>query len=402
MSQARVAFAYPDFRCYSAGRFLAICSYHMLMVALSQSVYEQTHHPLHLGLLGLALFFPKFALVLIAGHFADRYDRRRVMMICRGSQFLIIGGLFFLYLAGTTPLWLIYVLLILLGSANAFDGPASHAIVADLVPEKDFNNAVAWNSSNMQMALITGPALSGLIYAEYGRPLEVLIVIVTMRLLSFLFVVMIKPQKAHAPSEEINRKNLLSGLQYVWKTRLILGTISLDLFAVLLGGATALMPIFANDILHVGPAGLGYLRAAPSLGAAAMALWMAHRSPLKSPGLTMLWCVALFGVSTLLFGFSQNFYFSLLILFLLGGADMVSVVVRGVLVQLKTPPAMRGRVSAVNLVFIGASNELGEFESGLLASLIGTVPAVVAGGVGTLAIVAVWSKIFPEIREYKN
>lgn len=402
MHKPRAAFAHPDFCYYTAARFLSICSYHMLVVALSQYVYEQTRHPFHLGLMGFVLFLPKFGLALIAGHAADRYDRRRIILIYRGSQCLIIAGILFFYLSNISFLWGLYPLLILLGSANAFEGPASHAIVADLVPEKDFNNAVAWNSSTMQMALIMGPALSGSIYVLSHSPMEVLVVILVMRILSFLLVFPIKPQKAHAPTEDITKKNLFSGLQYVFKTRLILGTISLDLFAVLLGGATALMPIFANDILHVGPSGLGYLRAAPSLGAAIMALWMAYRSPLKNPGLTMLWCVALFGISTLLFGFSQNFYFSLFILFVLGAADMVSVVVRGVLVQIKTPPAMRGRVSAVNLVFIGASNELGEFESGVLASLIGTVPAVVAGGIGTLVIVAIWARIFPEIREYKN
>lgn len=374
----------------------------MLVVALSQYVYEQTRHPFHLGLMGFVLFLPKFGLALIAGHMADRYDRRRIILFYRASQCLIIAGILVFYLSNISFLGGLYLLLFLLGSANAFDGPASHAIVADLVPEKDFNNAVAWNSSTMQIAMIAGPALSGLIYAASHRPLEVLIVILVMRIFSFLLIFPIKPQKAHAPSEEITKKNLFSGLQYVFKTRLILGTISLDLFAVLLGGATALMPIFANDILHVGPAGLGYLRAAPSLGATAMALWLAHHSPLKKPGSTMLWCVALFGISTLLFGFSENFYLSLIVLFVLGAADMVSVVVRGVLVQIKTPPAMRGRVSAINLVFIGASNELGEFESGILASFIGTVPTVIVGGIATLAIVAIWAKIFPEIREYRN
>jgi len=299
-------------------------------------------------------------------------------------------------------LWLVYVLLFLMGTANAFDGPANQAIVTQLVPPTVFGNAVTWNSSVMQIALVAGPALGGWFYALFGQAFFVFLIVAAIRFVSTLLVFFMRPQIDHIEKTGLSWKTMAAGLRYVFQKRIILGTISLDLFAVLLGGAVALMPIYANDILKVGPTGLGILRAAPSVGAALMAIILAHLPPLKRAGNTMLWCVALFGVATIFFGISRNFIFSLGCLAVLGAADMISVVVRHVLVQVQTPPAMRGRVSAINLIFIGASNELGEFESGLTAAWFGVVPAVIIGGVGTLAVVGVWAWRFPEIREFKR
>ena len=254
----------------------------------------------------------------------------------------------------------------------------------------------------MQMAFIVGPAAAGWLYAFSNRATTVLYVVAAMRLASVVLVYVIRNKTEHLDPSLMNWKTLLAGIRFVWEKKIILGTISLDLFAVLLGGAVALLPVYANDILKVGASGLGMLRAAPALGAAIMAVSMAYLPPLRRAGATMLACVAVFGTATVLFAISKNFYFSLFCLFVLGSSDMVSVVIRGVLVQIKTPHEMRGRVSAVNLIFIGASNELGEFESGLTASLFGTVPAVVIGGLGTLTVVALWNWFFPEIRRFKR
>lgn len=398
----RAAFRHRDFRYFISARFLALTSHQMMNVALGQWIYEWTRDPLYLGYVGLALFVPKMAFTVFAGHTADRYDRRRVILVCRGLQFLGVAAL--ALVAGTqlSALWGVYLLLFLLGIANAFDGPASQAIVPQLVPAPIFSNAVKWNSSTMQIAFIAGPAAAGWIYAMSGRPETVLIVVAAMRLASFLLVALIRNRTERLEASLMTLKTLLAGIRFVWDKKIILGTISLDLFAVLLGGAVALLPVYANDILKVGASGLGMLRAAPALGAALMAIALAYLPPLKRAGETMLACVALFGVATVLFGISKNFHFSLLCLFVLGAADMVSVVIRGVLVQVQTPHEMRGRVSAVNLVFIGASNELGEFESGLTASWFGTVPAVVIGGLGTLAVVGIWYRLFPEIRRFKR
>ena len=252
----------------------------------------------------------------------------------------------------------------------------------------------------MQIAFIVGPALSGLLYAASGSPLFVFAIIGALRLAAVGFIYIMKSPMIPPETSELSWKTALAGIAYIRNHRVILGIISLDLFAVLLGGAVALLPVFANDILHVGPSGFGILRAAPAIGAAVMAIALAHLPPIRRAGPVLLMSIAVFGAATILFGLSRHFVLSVMCLCILGAADMISVVIRGVLVQLKTPPAMRGRVSAVNLIFIGASNELGEFESGLTAHWFGVVPAVLIGGVGTLAIVALWARRFPEIRHY--
>jgi MFS family permease len=277
--------------------------------------------------------------------------------------------------------------------------PAGHSLVPQLVPEEDFPNAVAWGSTVFQAATILGPALGGFIYALFHGPSGVYASAMIASVVSTVCMFRISPGTTNRMREPATLTTVFAGFRYIWRQRLVLGTISLDLFAVLLGGAVALLPVYAREILNAGPWGLGILRSAPGVGAAAMALIVAHWPLRRRAGVTMLWCVAGFGVFTILFGISRNLWLSLIALLLVGATDMVSVIIRGTLVQLATPDAMRGRVSAVNSLFIGASNELGQFESGLTAHWFGTVPAVVLGGVGTLVVIAIWSWLFPELRK---
>jgi MFS family permease len=395
------AFEHADFRYHVCGRLLMFTAHLMLNVAVGQHVYELTGDPLKLGYVGLALFLPKFGFSLIAGQVADRFDRRAIVAICRSLQ--LVASIFLLALILKAPNHLpgLYTLLFLTGTANAFEGPAGAALVPKLVPENLLGNALTWNSTTIQLALIMGPALAGLIYASGGAK-AVFAAVFLMRLAALVLVLAIRTRTGRSHTGATDWQSLIAGLRFVYDQKIILGAISLDLFAVLLGGATALMPVFANDILKVGPQGLGYLRAAPSVGAALMAIFLAKYPPTKHAGPIMFLCVALFGLATIGFGLSTSFALSLFFLFILGASDMVSVVIRSVLIQVRTPESMRGRVNAVNLVFIGASNELGEFESGLTAALLGTVPAVIVGGLGTLAVVGLWSWRFPELRTLKK
>lgn len=398
----RAAFQSRDFRYFISARFLAWTSHQMMNIALGQWIYEWTRDPIYLGYLGLALFIPKIAFTIFAGHVADRFDRRKVILICRVFQFLGVVGLAVVAGLNFKSLWGIYAFVFLTGTANAFDGPSSQSIVPQLVPPNHFSNAVKWNSSIFQLGFIAGPMLAGWLYAWFGRVEEVLYVVAAMRLASCVLVYAMQYRSVIVEKSVMNWNTLMAGLRYIFDKKVILGTISLDLFAVLLGGAIALLPVYANDILGVGARGLGILRAAPAVGAALTAVALAYLPPMKRAGSTMLLCVAIFGVCTILFGISKNFYFSIACLCVLGAADMISVVIRGVLVQVQTPNEMRGRVSAVNLIFIGASNELGEFESGLTAAWLGTVPAVVLGGAGTILVVMLWTRLFPQLRQFKR
>ena len=387
---------------FISARFLALLAHQMLLVALGQYIYVLTHQTMPLAWMGLALFLPRALLVLVSGHVADRFPRKTVIIICRVASFVLSVFFLILYLGQIHNLIWWYLLLALLGTSYSFDGPANQAIVPDLVPVEKLNQAIAYNSTNMQLAFILGPALSGIIYALGDSPLPVLILILFCRLASALLMTRVHSSPVKNQPGEMTRETLVAGLKYVWEKKIILGTISLDLFAVLLGGAVALMPVFANDILHVGAWGLGVLRAAPCIGAVITAFYLANAKPMSNAGPAMFVSVFIFGVVTVLFGLSKNFTLSVSLLIVLGAADMVSVQIRHMLVQLMTPQEMRGRVGAVNLVFIGASNELGEFESGLAATLLGTVPAVVFGGIGTLAVVGLWTLFFPEIRQLKR
>jgi MFS family permease len=281
---------------------------------------------------------------------------------------------------------------------RAFNGPVSRAFLPQLVPEEHFPNAVTWNATTWQAATILGPSLGGFLYAVAHGPTVVYGGAVAAAGFAFVITTRMHPKIKARPREEVNLKTVFAGFSYIWRKKIVLGSISLDMFAVLLGGAVALLPIYASDILHTGPWGLGVLRSAPGVGAAAMAIYLAHYPLRRRVGLTMLWCVAGFGVFTILFGISHSLILSLAALFMAGAFDMVSVIIRGTLVQLATPDEMRGRVNAVDMIFIGTSNEFGQFESGLTAHWFGTVPAVVLGGIGTLGVIALWAWLFPDLR----
>ncbi len=389
-----------DYKIYLLARFFVLTTYLVLAVVIGQYIYYLTHNPLYLGYVGLFLFLPKISLVLFAGSLADRYDRTIIIKCCRFIQALVGFGFVCVVFSGSHSLTLLYLLLLGLGIANAFDGPASQALLPQLVKEEHLSNAITINSSMMQFSFILGPMIGGFLYAIHDRPHEAVIVVFVSRVLAFLLIMTIKPRPHHVTNQNQGLRGLLKGVQYVYDNKLIFGIISLDLFAVLLGGATALMPVFANDILHVGPKGLGILRAAMPLGALSMGWWIASRKSIQNAGKLMILCVAIFGFFTIIFGLSRNFYLSLFCLVIMGAVDMVSVVIRGYIIQIKTPIDMRGRVSAVNLVFIGASNELGEFESGVTASWWGTRAATVIGGLGTIAIVSLYYRLFPQIRKF--
>jgi MFS family permease len=396
---ARIAFAYPNFTLLQLSRFLIILAMEMQSVAVGWQVYEITKQPLALGLAGLAQFLPGILLFLVAGHAADRYDRRNLLVACDLGFATCFSLLLLLAVHGVDSVRPIYAVLVLLGSFRSFSGPVSRAIFPPLVPKEHFQNAVAWSSSVFQAATILGPALGGVIYALFRGPSAVYAFSLAAGTAATLAAWQIKAETKIRTPESFNAAVALAGFRYIWKERAILGSISLDLFAVFLGGAVALLPVYAREILNTGPWGLGLLRTAPAVGAAAMAIFLAHKPLRKRAGATMLWCVAGFGIFTILFGISINIVFSLVALLLVGATDMVSVIVRAMLIQVATPDEMRGRVNAVDMIFIGASNEFGEFESGLTAHWFGTVPAVVLGGIGTLVVTAIWAWGFPELRK---
>lgn len=379
-------------------RFLASASTEMQAVAVAWQIYSLTHRPLDLGLVGLAQFAPGILLFLITGHTADRLSRQRILITCYAGFSVCSLLLLALTLNGLTTVWPIYAVLLGNGVVRAFNAPASQAFLPLMVAEEHFPNAVAWNSSIYQSANILGPALGGIVYGFTGSPVPVYCTAAASYLTALALVSMIHLQVVARLRPAASLSMMLEGLRYIWRNKLVLGGISLDLFAVLLGGAVALLPVFASEILKTGASGLGLLRSAPGMGSVVMALVLAHSPLRRQAGLTMLYCVFGFGVCTIVFGLSHNLALSLAALALLGACDMVSVFVRQTLVQLATPDDMRGRVSAVNSVFIGASNEVGQFESGLTAQWFGAVPAVVFGGLGTIAIVLLWSWLFPSLR----
>jgi MFS family permease len=395
----RIAFTYPEFTVYEVARFLIVTAMEMESVAVGWQVYEITHRALDLGLVGLAQFLPGLVLFLASGHAADRFDRRNLLLCCYTG--FALSSAFLLGIAWREPhsVYAIFVVLVFIGMVRSLSGPVSRAILPQLVPEEHFQNAVAWNSSIFMTATILGPALGGIVYAFFHGPSAVYAAAFLISVVSLFSGFRIQPRPRARPPQEMSLSTVLAGLHYIWNQKLILGSISLDMFAVLLGGAVALLPIYAREILRTGPWGLGLLRSAPGVGAAAMAILVAHWPLKRNVGATMLWCVAGFGVFTIVFGLSRSFVLSMGALFLAGASDMISVIVRGTLVQLATPDEMRGRVNAVDMLFIGVSNELGQFESGLTAAWFGTVPAVVLGGIGTLVVIAVWAWRFPELRK---
>jgi MFS family permease len=404
-SGARAALRYPDFRRYAFGRFFATMAWQMLGVAVGWQVYAITRDPLDLGLVGLAQFLPFLALVLPGGQVADRADRRLVMVVAYGVEALCAIVLIGFTLSGSREVWPVFLAMALFGAGRAFWMPSGQAMVVNLVPREVFPSAVAFNSTLFQSAVIIGPSLGGILYALGESALNVdgalLVYCVALALMVAVVVLIggVRPVRAPPSNKALSLHELFEGIRFVFRRKPVLGAISLDLFAVLFGGATALLPVFAADILHVGPVGLGVLRTAPGVGAALTALYLSQRPIERHAGRWMFGGVAVFGLSTMVFGLSTSFLLSTGALFFLGVGDMVSVFVRHLLVQLETPDAIRGRVSAVSAMFIGASNELGEFESGLTAKWWGVVPAVVVGGTACLAVVAVYLKLFPQLRK---
>jgi MFS family permease len=387
-----------DYRLFTIGRVVLFTGGQMQTVALGWELYERTNSAMALGGIGLAQVLPMIALTLITGHVADKNDRKKItlfamllLMFCSLTLAVIS------YYQGAV--FLIYACLLLTGVARAFLKPAGDALMWQLIPMSAFTNAATWNSSSFQLASVIGPALGGLSIALFKSATGVYILAALAALSCFFLTAAIKPQKTNFKKEPISLKTLAAGAEFVWNNQLILAAITLDLFAVLLGGAVALLPVFAKDILHVGPVELGYLQAAPSIGALIMAALLVYLPPIRKAGPALLWSVVGFGIVTIIFGLSRWVWLSLLMLALSGALDSISVVIRHTLVQIRTPDHLRGRVAAINSVFISASNELGGFESGLTAALFGPVLSVVGGGIGTILVVVATAAIWPEIRK---
>ena len=397
-SPALRAFRSLDYRRFVGSRLLSILALEMVNVAVGWQVYALTRRPLDLGYVGLAQFLPPLFLTLAAGHAADRFDRRRVVLLCHLGFGACFGLLAWLALTSIRTPLPIFGVLLLLGIARAFNAPAAQALMPSLLPEADFPNAVAWNSSTFQVATVVGPALGGGLNALLGNPDAVYLLAAGLALVDITVLAGVKTRTGRMEAKAASWATVLAGLRYVWENKTILGMISLDMFAVLLGGAVALMPVFAQDVLHTGAWGLGILRSAPAIGAGMVGLWLAAHPLQRHVGRTMLVGVAVFGLAVVGFGLSRTLWLSVLLLVVMGASDMLSVFVRLTVVQISPPPEMRGRVNAVNMLFLGASNELGEFESGLTAQWLGAVRAVVAGGLGTLVVVLTWTRLFPEIR----
>ena len=395
----RAAFRYPSFVRYLGARLLTVLALQMQSVAVGWQIYEITHSPLALGLTGLAQFLPGILLFLISGHAADRIPRRKLMVACFAGFTICSGALWWTSTRQVHSAGPIYAILVALGVTRAFSGPAMRALVPLLVPTEQFPSGVAWEASMTQTATVLGPAAGGFLYALFRGAGPVYATAMVIEAVAIFFAVGIQARGPLRPPASLSIDSVLTGLRYIWNHKVILGVVTLDLFAVLLGGAVALLPVYAGEILRTGPWGLGLLRSAPGAGAVSMAILLAHKPLRRRAGATMLWCVAGFGAFTMVFGLSRSFALSLASLLFVGATDMVSVVTRGTLVQLNTPDEMRGRVNAVEMMFIGASNELGQFESGITAAWFGTVPAVVLGGAGALLITGLWAWRFPELRK---
>jgi MFS family permease len=393
-----------DYRRYAAGWFLTMFSKMVETVAVLVYIYDRTDDPLALGWVGLVQALPVILLAIAGGQIADRFDRRRVMVLSFAVSSLVTLGLLVLsLLESQIPIGYllpgIYFLLAVNASSAALGSPSRAALLPQIIGQDVFTNAVAWNTTVFHVSAMTGPAVGGLIVGmgEGRNTSEAFALALVCRVLSVIAAAGIRGGSRTRPAETVSWQSVVAGMRFVWRTKLILAVITLDLFAVLLGGATYLLPIFARDILQVGDIGVGFLRAAEAIGAVCMGVLIAHLPPLRRAGRTMLWAVAGFGVATIVYGWSENFWLSMAMMFAIGALDNISVVVRHTIVQMLTPDEMRGRVSAVNNIFIVSSNDLGGFESGLTAKLFGPVTSVVGGGIGTLLVVLGAARIWPEI-----
>ena len=405
------AFASRDFRRYQMARAAVIIGAEAQTIAVAWQVYSITHRALDLGYTGLALFLPALVFLLPAGHAADRYDRRHIILLCYSLQVVCTGALLAIAVLGVRDVRLIYAVLVLIGAGRAFSAPASSALIPHLVPEGHFVNAVTWGAAIFQFANIAGPAIGGILFtlplthiaggvlgANFAGA-GIVYIATLASLVTFLVLIgSLNVRLGRMEHREVSLKVIFAGFQYVRRSQILLGALSLDLFVVLLGGATALMPIFAQEILHTGPKGLGMLRAAPAVGALTISLLLARYPLRRNAGIRLFVCVGIFGAATILFGLAHNLALSLAALAIAGAADMISVVIRSSVLQLATPPEMRGRVSAVNSMFLGASNELGEFESGVTAQWLGAVRATIAGGIGAMMVTGLWTIFFPSLR----
>jgi MFS family permease len=388
------------FTLFWSARGMSSVAFQMMSVAIGWQIYSITHSAFALGLVGLSQFLPMFILTLVVGHVADRYDRRTIAFVCQAIQGVAALTLCIATWRGMTDQGLIYLIAAIAGSARAFESPSMAALLPNLIPRAQLQYATAWSTSANQTAQILGPAMGGLLYglgalAVYGAVSVAFIG-------AALLLASIKIEQVVRMRTPLSFESLFSGIAFIRRKPVILGALSLDLFAVLLGGATALLPVFARDILHAGPWALGVLRAAPAVGALAGSIFLAHFPLRQRAGTAMFGGVIAFGIATIAFGLSSNLYVSLIALAVLGASDVISVVVRMSLVQLQTPDDMRGRVGAINSLFIGTSNQLGEFESGMTAGLFGAVPAVLIGGAGTIVVALLWMRLFPGLRATRS
>lgn len=394
------AFKHSAFLRFWVARFLTTFATQIVSVAIGWQIYDLTRDPFDLGLVGIIQFAPALLLVLVTGAIADRFGRRLIMGLSALLEAACAFAILLLTWHGLTSPLPIFAVLLFFGIARAFFGPASASLVANLVPKEVFANAVAWNSSAWQTATIVGPVAGGLLYgwshvAAYG-------IATAFMFAAALLVFSIPKPEQRSETDKPTIDTLFAGFRYIWSEKVVLGAISLDLFAVLLSGAVALLPVYARDVLELGPWGLGLLRAAPGVGAIAVALWLTSHPIKDHAGIVMLAFVALFGAFTVVFGVSTIPWLSIFALAMLGATDMISVYVRETLIQLWTPDEVRGRVNAVNMVFVGASNELGEFRAGTMAAFIGPVAAVVVGGVGAIGVAGLWAYLFPALRNIRH
>lgn len=392
---------YRDYRLLLIGRFITSFASEMLSFAIGWELWLRTHSAFALGMVGLVQVVPVILLSLPAGHVADQYNRKRIVVIAQLFLALCVIGLAWLSFTKGS-LTLIYVCLLGIGIARAFNDPAASTLLPQTIPPELFSRAATWNSSVWQVASITGPALAGLLVGFFNTVTFIYVFGAVAAITFCILITFIKGRQLALAEKSATRDSVREGLRFMRDTKVILAAITLDMFAVLFGGAVALLPIYATDILKVGAQGMGIMRAAPSVGALIMAFALAHLPPMKKAGQTLLLAVTGFGVATIIFGLSTNFLLSVLMLAILGGLDNISVVIRGTLLLTQTPDEMRGRVSSVNSVFLGVSNELGSFESGFAAALFGPVIAVVAGGIGTILVVLSVARIWPEMGKLKT
>jgi MFS family permease len=397
---SKLAFTYIGFRFFWLTTLLVSFAVQIMSVSIAWQIYDVTGNAFLLGLVGLCLFLPALLLILVTGLTADRFNRRGIMAVCLTVELGCALAFLTLVNVEAHEVWPIFIILVVLGTARAFWGPAAQSLAPNLVPSEALSNAITVNASAWQFASITGPAVGGLLYGiapgfAFGTAAALLVCAVV--------TVMLIPKPAKRQSHQATSlETMFGGFRYIFTNKVVLGAISLDMFAVLMGGAVALLPIYAKDILNSGPTELGLLRAAPGLGAIVMALYLTRFPVRDHAGKVLFLFVGLFGAFTVIFGFSTTVWVSIPALALVGAADMVSVTIRETIMQLWTPEEVRGRVNAVNSVFIGASNELGEFRAGTVAHLIGPVPAVVIGGFGAMAVAVIWSRVFPQLRNQRH